>query len=1127
MIKKILTTILASLMSFSVFAESDIYDVLVYSGNSSGVIAAYSAAKTGQKVALIEATGHVGGLTTSGIGHIDIGWPQTVGGYTREFMVRCGRHYGKNGNIAIDIECGLGEKIFNEMLAEAGVEVFLNTRLKLDGGVQVENGRIQSVTMEDGRVFKARMFIDAGYEGDLMAKSGVLYIVGREPADLYGESSAGVQEYKTLRTLTKGQLDTVRMLRRRFPMDVVPGKMMAKGSADGKSQAYVYRLCVTDNPDNQVPFPKPANYVADRYLMKLASLKKRNVTRFDHTLTLYKLPNRKYDLNHMDLINASWSYPEGDYATRQMIDQYHKDYQQGYLWFLANDPRVPEALQKDVRRYGLAKDEFTDNGNWPYQLYIREGRRLIGEYVMKQQDAWETPHKADAVAIGSYFLDCHIVSSILTSEGKIEEEGVFENTPYRPYQISYKSIVPRKEQCSNLFVTSCISASHVIYASLRMEPVYMMLGQAAAMAASLANRDGIAVQDVNIAELQALLKAHRQIVDYDPPANMYLKQQDYSGIVLDDTNAILKGDWLHSTASGPFLKYDYLIQPAHPYGQTTATYVPFIEAKGRYEVFLMYSPGGNRCASTPVTITDKKGQHTVYVNQQVAAEDGLWHSVGIYEFEPAKDHSIVISNRSNSKGVVVADGVRIVKTNAQAPKPAKEVKAAKLPVVAYPLPAGVKANPLFTVRAAGIDSPVYDLKVSPVDRKSRLKGMDDKKNTHEHYEMAAFTYFDIPGKTSVSVGAKDGIKSIKVLPSSLGIKPVVKDGVATFDVMPGQNLTVEVNGDEYHSLHIFANPVEKEKIDRNDPNVIYYGPGVHHVGRIVVRNNQTLYVAGGAVLMCDTSDKPEGPWHPSITLVGNNSRVCGRGIIDGSLCPNLGRNLMCVEKGNGTTIEGVILRDSGVWTLPVRHSENVTIDNVKILGYRANSDGIDICNSHNVTVQNCFVRTLDDLIVIKTLRNGEDCSDITVRRNVLWNEVAHALSVGAEINHDIKNVVFEDCDVIHDKGREWSLRVYHCDNAKVSNVTFRNIRIEESQSFISLWINKAVWSSAGERGHIDGVTFKDIKAENVVNPVIQVLGYDAEHKVENVSLSGITVNGKPAGKDLLKLNEFTDKINIK
>ena len=231
--------------------------------------------------------------------------------------------------------------------------------------------------------------------------------------------------------------------------------------------------------------------------------------------------------------------------------------------------------------------------------------------------------------------------------------------------------------------------------------------------------------------------------------------------------------------------------------------------------------------------------------------------------------------------------------------------------------------------------------------------------------------------------------------------------------------------------------------------------------------------------------------------------------------------------GSNISVEGVIFRDSSVWTLPVKNSSDVDINNVKLLGYRANSDGVDICNSSNVTVRNSFIRTLDDLIVIKTTLDGGGCRHIRAFGNVLWNEVAHAVSVGAEINHDITDVVFEDNDIIHDKGREWSMRVYHCDNALVSEVVFRNIRIEESRNLISLWINEAVWSHSDERGHINGVTFENIQAERVANPAIQFLGYDCGHLVENVTLSDVFVNGTKVTGSSVMTNEFVKNVTVK
>ena len=442
-----------------------------------------------------------------------------------------------------------------------------------------------------------------------------------------------------------------------------------------------------------------------------------------------------------------------------------------------------------------------------------------------------------------------------------------------------------------------------------------------------------------------------------------------------------------------------------------------------------------------------------------------------------------------------------------------------------PVTAKEKVRP-YKVCIGGKKVTVYDLRVSPADSLRRMRGMDDKKGSADILEMAAFCSRDIAGPSPVKVTAPFDVREARVLPASRGIVPVVKGREISFEAVPGDRLTLEVNGDEIHSLHIFANPEETEEFDPADPNVLYFGPGEHTVSRLIVRSGQTLYLAPGAVLYGEMFQREKGgAYSPVVSLIGDNIKVRGRGIIDGSLCETLTTNLLYVN-GKNISIEGIILRDASVWTVPVKNSENVVIDGVKILGYRANSDGIDICNSRNVVVKNCFVRTLDDLIVVKTTRNGGTAEHIHVSGNILWNEVAHALSIGAEINHDISDVVFEDNDIIHDKGREWSLRVYHCDGARVKGVVFRNIRIEESKNLISLWINKAVWSSGSERGHIEDVRFENILADGVINPTVELLGYDADHQVENVSLDRITVNGVPFDEKYLKINKFVKNIQI-
>lgn len=661
-LRHILTVIAASLMTVCASAQTHQYDVVVYSGTSSGVIAAYTAAKDGLKVALLERTGHVGGLTTSGIGNVDIGWPATVGGYTADFLREVGAHYGTPHKMQIALECKEAERVYNEWLSSVGVDVVLHTRLLEKDGVQKDGNRIVSITMEDGSVYSAPVFIDASYEGDLMAQAGVSYLTGREGKDEFGESSAGVGEYKIFRTYTPEEMDLVRKISAIYPLDIIFEEKVTPGSADSKSQAYCYRLTVTDNPDNQVPFYKPEGYDPDRYFNVLYKIQRRGARKFGQILTLYPLPEHKYDLNHMDLINAAWSYPEASYEMREALDLYHRRYQEGMLYFLGHDERVPEELRKDVLRYGLAKDEYVDNDNWPYQLYIREGRRMRGDYIMRQQDAWENPTKEETVAVGSYFLDCHIVSSVVNRHGVHFDEGVFDYTPYRPYEIPYRVLTPKKDECGNLLVPVCMSATHVICASLRMEPVYMMLGQAAADAARLAIESNSDVQDIEVKKLQSILRSQKQKLHYKTSPDMYLNKARFEGIVMDDADLGLDdGIWFHSTSQGPFMTYDYRFVPVSRNGSIAAEFKPSLPSKGKYEVQIMYSPSGNRTKAADVTVYDKKGAHSVPVDMTKGPEvDGLWHSLGVFNFIPGMSHGVVITNKGEG-GVVIVDAVRFIK----------------------------------------------------------------------------------------------------------------------------------------------------------------------------------------------------------------------------------------------------------------------------------------------------------------------------------------------------------------------------------------------------------------------------------------------------------------------------------
>lgn len=445
-------------------------------------------------------------------------------------------------------------------------------------------------------------------------------------------------------------------------------------------------------------------------------------------------------------------------------------------------------------------------------------------------------------------------------------------------------------------------------------------------------------------------------------------------------------------------------------------------------------------------------------------------------------------------------------------------------VVSYPIPQGEPVSEVFSVMVESVNVPVYIAKVAPLDKTLRFKAMDDKVNSALYFDKASFSYFDISGTALVKVKSTQIINRVKILPSSANVQSIISGDELTFSILPGQNLTVEINGDIIHSLHIFANHIEKDKPNPQDPNVVWFGPGIHEITRLILRSNQTLYVEGGAILKTIIGTNENPPYHPSITLIGNNIKVKGRGIIDASACPTHARNMLLIQ-GTNISVEGVILRDAAVWTVPVMMSDQIHIDNIKLIGYRANSDGIDICSSRNVLVENCFIRTLDDLIVIKTQKGKGVAKNITIRKNVLWNEVAHALSVGAEINEDISDVFFSDCDIIHDQGREWSLRVYHCDGAKVKNIHFENIRIEESQKFISLWINKDIWTTDTLRGHIDDVYFKNITA--IGNPAnIQLLGYGTLNLINNVIFSNININGSDLTNNRIEKNGYVTNVQI-
>jgi hypothetical protein len=500
------------------------WEVVVYGGTPAGIAAAIAAARGHARVVLLEPTNHVGGMMTNGLGASDVGIRDTIGGLALEFFDRLGVAYGIAGQgptPSWDLTPGVAERTFMAMLAEAGVTVDLAARLRELDGVGHVDHRITRLTTTDGRVFTARVFIDATYEGDLMAQAGVSFTVGREASSRYGESLAGVTPLKQeLPALDARTADGA----------LAPGVNAAPpgptGSADGHIQPYTFRLCVTTVASNQVPFQQPAGYVPSRYLLVARHLQALRAAGRTPTLanvmTLAPLPDHKADLNaagplSTDLIGGSDGYPAASYAARQAIWDEHYRYEAGLLYFLEHDPSVPASVSGALAAWGLCADEFTDSHNWPPLLYVREARRMISDVVLTQADLTTQRIKKDTIGIGSYRFDAHPDALVAGRDSTLYYEGLVSAPITGRYDIPYSIIEPKSSEIRNLLDPVTVSASHVAFASIRMEPQYMIMGQAAGSAAALAARSGVDVQRVDVAALHAVLRANG-VVFRPPPA---------------------------------------------------------------------------------------------------------------------------------------------------------------------------------------------------------------------------------------------------------------------------------------------------------------------------------------------------------------------------------------------------------------------------------------------------------------------------------------------------------------------------------------------------------------------------------------------------------------------------------
>ncbi|WP_395737895.1 FAD-dependent oxidoreductase [Prosthecobacter sp.] len=654
------------------------FDLVVYGGTPAGLSAGVVAAREGASVVIIEPTKWIGGMVTGGLCHTDVGKQETIGGFPRDFFFAAAR---KTMTPSLWYEAPkTNMAVFNDMLARAGVKVVTAQALK---SVAKEGVRITSLTTDDGTTYAGKQFIDASYEGDLMAAAKVSYIVGRESTAQYGEPLAGYHPMpirpRTVEVMESdcpslggkgpayihGTPSSISGLDARgSPIyGVFPDPKLAPGSADKRTQSYNFRICVTQRKENQVPFPKPANYDPTKYELLLRLIQAFPGLRFGRLFHLGNVAHNKYDLNAQGLFStdypgANFDYPDGDAATRARIWQDHTDFIQGMLWFLGHDERVPQSLREQTNSWGLCKDEFADNNHWPYALYVREGRRMIGEYVMVQKDLQTDIFKDDSVGMGSFLIDCHIVQRILADDGTVRDEGSFQDTPALPYQIPYRSLIPKRAECENLLVPVCLSASHIAYCSLRMEPVYMALGQASGLAAVMSMKDGTPVQSIDVAALRKKLLEQKAVLELPSLANM-VRSAKLPGIVMGEQEAEQTGHWTGSSYGNP-VDGTSIHDANSEKGSKSVTYRLKIPAAGRYEVRMSYASAPNRVRSLPVSIEHADGTQTVIVDQRKTPPiDKLFISLGTYRFTPEKPAVIVISNK-DTDGIVGADAVQLL-----------------------------------------------------------------------------------------------------------------------------------------------------------------------------------------------------------------------------------------------------------------------------------------------------------------------------------------------------------------------------------------------------------------------------------------------------------------------------------
>ncbi len=639
-------------------------DICIYGGSSAGIMAAYTASQLHKTVLLIEPGNRLGGLTTGGLGYTDIGNKFAVGGLSRNFYRRVGQHYGRFEQWIF--EPSVAEQVFQQYLQQAHIQVlyrhYVTTVTK--NAKRITAIQLQQVT-RDGKVtgstqeVKAKVFIDCSYEGDLMAKAGVSYIVGREANSVYHETYDGVQlrdkhqfpdgidPYVVPGNPSSGLLWGI--------SDEQPG---AAGSGDKKVQAYNFRICLTDKADNLLPITRPDDYDSSRYTLLLRLLEKKPAQNLSAFLKFDLMPNHKTDINNngpfsTDMIGMNYAYPEADYTTRRQIIQAHESYTKGLLYFIGHDARMPAVLRNEMLRWGYPKDEYTDNNHWTPQLYVREARRMIGAYVMTQANCEGKEKVTDAIGMAAYTMDSHNCQRVVVN-GMVKNEGDVQIGGFGPYPIAYRSITPKADECTNLLVPVCLSASHIAYGSIRMEPVFMALGQAASTAAVVAIDDKKDVQQADIKKIQAKMQADPLVNGTTPEI---LVDND------DSAHVTVQGSWKKDSRGsyGPTMYVSDVA--ASKSGEQFVRFTPDIIKSGAYRIYSYLPKLGQTAASIPAVVFDGAQKKASALNAQAVKVEGQtsgeWVDLG--EYQLPQGHKAYVEIAGNTAGgSAIADAVIFV-----------------------------------------------------------------------------------------------------------------------------------------------------------------------------------------------------------------------------------------------------------------------------------------------------------------------------------------------------------------------------------------------------------------------------------------------------------------------------------